>query len=65
MSGSVEVVKTKKDFSDKFCTSDQAAADPTGSKDKMLISNDAFATGEALEAFSKELAFRIGRFGGK
>jgi len=53
-----------KSFSDKYCTQEMADADPIASKEKTIISADAFANGEQLEKVYKginELSFRLTR----
>jgi hypothetical protein len=60
----VSVISETKSFSDKYCTQEMADADPIASKDKVILSNDAFANGEQLEKVYKgiqDLSFRLTR----
>jgi hypothetical protein len=60
----VSLSSETKSFSDKYCTQEMADAEPIASKEKIIISHDAFATGEQLEKVFrgiKELSFRLAR----
>jgi hypothetical protein len=51
-------------FSDKYCTTEQAAADPEGTKNKLILSNGDYATCEMLGELKTMLnivAFKLGR----